>query len=87
MDRESGIYASNSGNFSVTWNASSGRYEIDITGESFLFRNYTVLVTLSGQPQQYTVGTSSVGGNLLIYVEDETGARVQEGFQFMVIKP
>lgn len=60
---------SGTGNFTCSWNASLERYEITITGHSYLFRNYTTIVTLCGSEGDGAgVTTNSVGGDLLIYI-------------------
>jgi len=60
---------SGTGNFTCTWNATYNRYEINITGHSYLIWNYTTVVTLAGGGGNgATATTNSVSGNLLIYI-------------------
>ncbi|MEM6264743.1 MAG: hypothetical protein AAGI38_19680 [Bacteroidota bacterium] len=80
------IYNSNSGNFTVTWNSGSSRYEITITGENYFFQNYTAMVTpVSSSIRSHY--SSSVSGKLLVYLRDSSGSLSQGIFQFSVIKP
>jgi len=68
---------------SVTWNGASNRYEIDITSVSYFFSDYITIVTTS---DTYSARTSSVSGNLLVYLFDVDGSPVQGHFQFVTYK-
>jgi hypothetical protein len=83
---EDGTLASGSPNVSSAWNTS--RYEITISGYNYYWSDYVTTVTLfSGCDHAYATRTSSSGGNLLVYVLDETGSGVQCDFQFVTYKP
>jgi hypothetical protein len=66
-----GTIESGTGNFTCSWNAGQGRYEITITGESYFFSNYATVVTLTTNSENdgAIVRTSSVSGMLIIYIE------------------
>ena len=83
---EDGTLASGSPNVSSAWNTSE--YEITISGYNYYWSDYITTVTLfSGCNHAYSVRTSSVGGDLLVYVFDETGTETQCAFQFVSYKP
>lgn len=84
----SGTIGSGTGNFSVVWDATLSRYEIAIENEFFVFSQYTAVVTPAAGGNPRLVSTSSVSGNLLVYILDplDSYARVQSGFQFAVYK-
>jgi hypothetical protein len=73
-------------NVSSSYNAGSGRYEITIAGESYYFSEYVTVVTVVGTPALLPV-TSSVGGDLLVYLRDVSGNSAQRWFQFVTYKP
>lgn len=68
---------------SATWNASLGRWEVELTGISYFYNDYITLVTLASS-RAGMVMTDSVGGDLLIYTYDETGASEQRDVAFTV---
>lgn len=76
---------SGSGNFTVTWEAAQSRYRISITGESYLFSNYATVVTPVSSTI-HRVRSSSVGGDLLIYLHNSAGTLSQGIFQFTTFK-
>jgi hypothetical protein len=69
--RSDGTIASGTGNFTCSWNATLNRYEITITGHSYVFFNYSTAVTLAGTAENdgAIVRTNSVSGRLLIQIE------------------
>jgi len=73
---------SGSGNFSVT-HTLTGLYSITITGESFVFSQYTTVVTVIGSSPVIAT-TSSGGGALHIYVHSTAGDDVDGQFNFVV---
>lgn len=84
-----GTVSSGSGNFTCTWNASSMRYEITISGESYFFSQYATTVTPASGTIARMATTSSVSGNLIVYMLDplNAGNRTQTSFQFVVYDP
>ncbi|MGH2446541.1 MAG: S-layer homology domain-containing protein [Candidatus Limnocylindria bacterium] len=71
---------------SATWDATLDRWIVSISGESYFFSDYVTQVTVAdGDGGRAT--TSSVGGNLLIYTFDETGAPAQRNVSFTVTEP
>ena len=66
---------------SVNWNAGSQRWEIQLTGISYLVWDYVTVVS----PFNGTATQSSMGGKLLITIYDSGGAKIKEGFSFVVI--
>lgn len=81
-----GTIASGTPNFSVTYNASSVRYEIEIDNENYFFSDYvTVVSTINSDA---TMRTSSTSGRLLVFIESSANqAQIQAGFQFITYKP
>jgi len=71
-------------NFSSTYNSGSGRYEIDFDDVSFNINRNIALATLVGSScaGDASVRTSSVGGNLLIFIKASNGADLQCSFSF-----
>jgi hypothetical protein len=69
---------------SVTWDAGSLRWEIALTGISYLWSNY---VTVATAWSPYYATQSSVSGKLLIYIYDAAGNGVKTGFSFVVLHP
>lgn len=63
-----GTIASGSGNFTCSWNGS--RYEITIDSHSYFWTSYTTVATLTSHSSSMgaSIQTSSVGGDLLIYI-------------------
>lgn len=74
-----------SGNWSATWNATSLRYEINVTGVSIYYADFTTIVTpYSGALIPSTSSMSST--TLLVYLYNTAGTAVQagSGFGFVV---
>jgi hypothetical protein len=82
---DAGAVRSGTSNVTSTWNAGSNRYEISIAGESYYYRDYVTVVTPSGTA--LLARTGSVGGDLLVYLYNDSGDLVQEDFQFVIFKP
>lgn len=80
-----GTATSGSGNYTVTWNSSSNRYEIDITGESYHFANFTTTVSPASS-SVHRFRSSSVGGKLLVYLYNSTDTLIQGNFHFTTFK-
>lgn len=80
-----GTATSGSGNFTVTWEAAQSRYRISITGENYLFSNYATVVTPVSSTI-HRVRSSSVGGDLLVYLHNSAGTLSQGIFQFTTFK-
>lgn len=78
------ILDAGSGNWTVTYNAVSDRYEITITDEAYFYSAYHASVTLIS-PVLKVVGTDSIGGKLIVRIRDG-GAYGQQQFTFSVIK-
>lgn len=81
-----GSVISATSNVTSTWNESLNRYEISITGESYIAWNYATSVTvIEGVP--LTVSTGSISGKLTVYIFDQNGNKIQSRFHFVVHKP
>lgn len=76
-----GSVASSSGNVTCVWNAALLRYEISIPGHTYWYNNYSTMVT-PGSSWART-RTSSVGGDLLVYIQNTSGSGIQHSFQFV----
>jgi hypothetical protein len=63
---------SGTGNWSSTYNSSLKRYEVTITGQNYYYLSYSTLLTPAGDVRYCR--TDSVGGKLLIYCYDASGA-------------
>ncbi len=72
-------------NFTSTWVAASTRYEITITGQSYLYNKFVTVVTPTCAG--YSARTSSVSGKLLVFVDNTAGSPAQCNFQFVTYKP
>ena len=88
----SGSIDSGTGNYTSKWNATVNLkryYEIDISGESYFWKDYTTIVTPSSCSDTATK-TGSIGGKLLVYFTDvngtSAGSRKQCAFQFVTYK-
>jgi hypothetical protein len=84
----SGSIASGTSNFTCTWDAINDRYLITIDNESYFFNLFTTIVTSGASSSPRIVGTSSVGGQLVVYILDPQNSfnRTQANFQFTVFK-
>ncbi len=80
-----GSILNGSGNFSVN-KTGPGTYRVTISGESFSFSNYTVVVTATGSNPVITTW-SSLGGNLMIYAYNTLGFNIDSNLSFVVYKP
>jgi hypothetical protein len=81
-----GTVASGTPNISSSWNGTSSRYEITISGENYIYGSYVTVVTvLSGDARLAT--TNSVSGNLLVFVFNSSGTAIQDNFHFVTYKP
>lgn len=67
-----GLKQSGTSNWSSTYNATYKRYEITIAGQNYYYLNFSTLVTPTGDTRYCR--TDSVGGKLLIYCYDQSGA-------------
>lgn len=76
-----------SGNFSVTYNATSNWYEISITGESYHYTSYTTMVTPTGASSPTFATTSSVSGRLIVAIFNTSGTKQTNMFNFIVYRP
>jgi hypothetical protein len=65
-----GTIASGSGNFTCTWNGLNLRYELNITGETYYWTDYTTIATLASHNSAAgaIIQVGSVSGKLLIYI-------------------
>jgi hypothetical protein len=70
----------------VTWNSTLSRYEISITGHSYGIGEVTT-ATITGDagscPAGAVIRQSSVGGNLLIFIVNSAGNKIQCSFRFV----
>ncbi len=81
------VTGTSTANVSSLWNSSQTRYEITISGHSYFFSSYVTTVTPSGAISAVIPTTSStVGGNLLVYLYNLSGNRIQGDFQFVTYK-
>jgi hypothetical protein len=68
---------------SVTWDAGLLRWEIALTGISYIVWDYvTVVSAFSGFATQ-----GSLGGKLTITIYDAAGNKVKQGFSFVTFSP
>lgn len=63
---------SGTANWSSAYSATYKRYEITITGQNYYYLSFTTLVTPAGDNR--FCRTDSVGGKLLVYCYDQSGA-------------
>jgi hypothetical protein len=76
----SGAITQSSTNVSCTFDSTHTRYVITISGVNYFYSDYVTVVTPTGVG---FVRTDSVGGNLLVYLYDTSGAPVTGNFQFV----
>jgi hypothetical protein len=81
-----GAIQSGSGNFTVD-HLSTGLYIITITGESYLFSQYTTTATGIGSTTPLLVNTGSGSGSLQVRVYNLSGVATDGIFTFVVYKP
>lgn len=86
IDRDGSVFKGTS-NVSSTWNGTYQRYEISISGESYIVWNYVTTVTVLGGDSPFIATTDSVGDKLLVFIFDMSGNKRQESFHFVVFKP
>lgn len=77
-----GTFTENYNIDSAVWDAVGGRYVISITDVSYLCSDYVTLVTPSSTNPVMAV-TWSGGNNLLVYIYDNAGNKVQGAFSFV----
>jgi len=83
-----GTVSSATANVSCTWNGTSNRYEITISGENYLLSSYVTVVTPTATGGAVRIAiTDSVSGKLLVYLYDTSGTKVQDDFHFVTYKP
>lgn len=70
---------------SASWKGAS-YYEITIPGVSYVLWNYVTVVT-PNESTPLTAATASVSSQLLVYLYDSSGTKVQGMFQFIIYKP
>jgi len=83
--RSNAVISSGSGNFTATWDATGERYLVDISGESYFYRNYSTVVT-PVTSSIVRVNTSSIANDLIIQLFDSAGNKIQGEFQFVTFK-
>jgi peptidyl-Asp metalloendopeptidase len=79
-----GAKQSGTSNWSSTYNSTYQRYEINISGESYYYTQYTTNVTAAGDAR--FCRTDSVGGNLLVYCFDHNGNPATSRLAFVTYK-
>jgi len=80
-----GQKSSGTNNWTSSYNATYNRYEIAISGENYYYLSYATEVTPAGDSR--LCRTDSVGGKLLVFCSDLTGAAGPARFAFVVYKP
>ncbi len=70
----------------VSYNSSYDRYEITVSGISYYYFSFITIVTPSDSDVR-SFSTSSVGGKLLVYLNNSNGNSIQAHFQFVMFKP
>lgn len=80
---ENGTKASGTANFTVNWNSNTNWYEIQLTGISYFYSNYSTVVTVT-IPHLTFCHTDSVNGKLLVLCFNESGNPIQADFAFGV---
>jgi len=83
MVQADGTLKANSGNISVS-NTTTGRYEITITGESYVLWDYITVVSLVNIGY---IKHNSLSGKLIIYTYNTSGVAANAIFTFVVYKP
>ena len=81
-----GTVASGTSNVSCAWSTTDNRYEITISGVSYLYSSYITNVTAGGSVPRIAT-TASINGKLLVSMFDLSGNKVQSNFQFTTYKP
>jgi hypothetical protein len=79
-----GTIATGSGNYSVL-KTSNGKYRITISGENYVYFNYTAVATLTTGPG--FIDTGSVSGTLTVDTYDTSGTPTDGIFTFVAYKP
>ncbi|MDF2438979.1 MAG: hypothetical protein K0Q95_3355 [Bacteroidota bacterium] len=77
--------AASTNNFTVN-KTGTGQYSITITGESYFFSNYTTSLTINTTACG-SIGSNSVGSNLLVNTYNCSGVLTDYNFTFIVYKP
>lgn len=80
-----GVINAGTPNVSCTWNSTSSRYEITITGEYYAYSSYVTVVT--PVTADTVARATSLSGKLIIYITDLSGTAGQGVFQFITYKP
>ena len=81
-----GTVSSATGNVSCSWSATSDRYQIVISGESYDHLSYVTVVTPCAFTP-ITARTGSVSDQLLVFMYNSSGEQVQAKFSFVTYKP
>ena len=82
--RRDGTVASGTPNISCTYNSAYSRYEITISGETYVSDQYVTLVTCSSVIGKSV--TDSLNDKLIIYIFDKNDRKIQSDFQFVTYK-
>ncbi len=82
---ESGAAGSGTDNWSATWNAGSGRYEVTFTDTSYSVNNFVTMVTpITSTVRSFNADSQS--GKLVVTLRDAGGTAVQGQFAFTTFK-
>ncbi len=84
--RSNGTVGAATPNVSCTWDSGLDRYLLTIHGVDYFYSSYATLITPAGSDPCFA-RTGSVGGDLIVYVFDLSGNKVQQPFSFVVYKP
>lgn len=74
--------AGGSGNFTVGYNDVNQRYEISFDGLSYSVDDLAIVTPATGTGDVRIASVSSVGGQLLVFIRDLSGADVRDSFHF-----
>ena len=81
-----GTVVHGTGNFDVVYESASNRYRITIEDVSYFINNYYTVASAGGTDSNI-VTTSSLGGDLMVYVHDEDGnPDASAAFNFVTFK-
>lgn len=88
MIGETGVIYNGSGNFTVVRSPINPLdYLITISGESYYFTDYTTNATVINATIPLIIGTSSLGGGIIVSIFNLAGTKISANFSFVTYKP
>jgi len=72
----------------VVWDVSNSWFNITISGEDYFWTRYATVVTPSTGTATGSLAPAvgSVGGHLLVWLNNTSGGKVQDNFQFVTFR-